>query len=367
LFVLIASAHAAAPVIAEGDSECALTAIAERTAVARTNLALLDIAELLAPGPPDSIPCLATRITQRDLNAELSAVGKLYDSGELTAARELAASWTTRVACVTDVVDSAWLWRAAFVTGQLAWEAGDIEGARRAWGRARSVDLGRTWDDDFTPAGQAESTFYTAHDGQSVPLTTLGGPFRVDGRPAEPKIPTGLHVIQTESPMRTWLTDVRSPFLAVHPGTDTSLLSVDEWLVLLATRLPKEEVAYLVRGDVVYQLDLSARTWQRYEAPPEIPPPPRWGRWVMAAGATVVATGLLDLLLVSRPNAMQALEDAETATGAAFDEAHQRHTAAENRGNVDYAVMGVGAAAMAVGLPNTVSTWEIEPTRTPCR
>jgi hypothetical protein len=352
LLALIASAHAATPVVAEGDPEHALSAIESRTLVARENLALVDVSEILAPGPPEPIPCTGPPVTQQELRAELSAVLALYDAGDLIAAREKAASWTTGVACVTEVVDPDWLWSAGFVSGQLAWGDGDREGAKRAWTQARSVDPTRPWDDDFTPGDRALDTFATAFAGRDVPFQTLGGPFLVDGRPAEPTAPAGLHVIQTGSPVRTWLVDVRDPILAVHPATHSEHLSVDEWSVLLATRHPAEDRAYLVRRDTVIELDLRAHTSSEYPPPPMEDPPKKWGRWLAGAGLAVATAGLVDVLLFSRPAAVDAMDE-------------QAYDAAVDRMIVDYVLMGTGAATMLVAAPNVVRTWETEPTPTP--
>jgi hypothetical protein len=286
-----------------------------------------------------------------ELRAELEAAIHSYDSGDLARAREQAARWSGAIACLTDPVDPDWLWSAGFVTGLFAWADGDRAAARRAWVAARGLDPQREWDDNFAPR-DAVDTFAISVPVDTFSFQAAGGPFLVDGRPAPTHLPVGPHLLQAGEPLRTWLVDVRSPLVAVHPEADPYALPLAELLAVLADRLPAEDVAYVVQGDDLLRFDLHRRSIDVIPAPEPPAPRRKWGRFVVAGGAAAIAAGITTTLL-ARSSAVQASEDGWTAYEAGdvegWDDANAAYDSARGFMIGGYAVTGVGVALVGVG------------------
>jgi hypothetical protein len=342
-------AWAATPVLSDLPPEIAVGMTGERTGIPLADLVGLDLSERMTPGLPDAIPCSGPPVTQDELRTQLEEVVDLYDSGYAGVARNQAAGLATAVACLTEQVDPVWLWSAGFVTGVLAWADGDREAARRAWAGARAVDPRRPWDDNFAP-GSALDEFATAVAADLVHFDGVGGPFLVDGRSAPSVLASGLHVVQVVDPLETWLVEMHTSVVAVHPAADLESLSAQELSIVLASRLPEENVVYVVRRDTVLELDLRHGSSRLVLAPD--PPPERrpWGGWVAASGAAVVAGGLLTNLILLRPAAVRASEEGWAASDLqTWTEARDAHAAATDGMLVGYGAAGLGFTLVIVG------------------
>ena len=317
LIALLATAHAADPVVhAGGDPAAVLARVASTANVPVTELRAVTIPELVQGRAPVLLgggkltPCTAAASNRAAIEASLDIAKGAILYMEYGSARAALDAAIRGLGCLQEPVEPSLAARAWYLLGIVAHASSDQATSRAAFRQARLFQPDMTWDPNYPPAAQV--TFdAVAAEMKAASLVSLAvvpeppeGAVRIDGRPVKVvggtvAVSPGAHHVQVGTGALVTVNvelDANAPATLLLPQFVTP--DALRWAgdgdrraaltAILSGSLGTSGSVFVVSGDVLWRVRLGGSAWDFVGTGASVPmttPPP-----VAAAPAATPAT-----------------------------------------------------------------------------